>query len=370
MSSLSGFTGRNAWVPLAGVALALTATAGALIEPTPANSMCVPFPCDQCWVSNSGQLNLVVMDRDEGVVRLIPNIRFVGESPVIALIVPTPQVPTLLEAPARIWSDASALTAPTNQSFDGGSFGCTGEDAIPVYDTGNAEDGVVILAEQTVGGFTATTIASDDTAALVDWLVREGFEIDSSEQLRFAPLVDDGWVFTAMKSDSTIVMPTGGWDANVNPVEFRWTGDVVEVPFGVLQINTQSQLPMTFYVVDEHRSALADFSTSYANRISRSEAEAIQSRYPGFAGYIREGDFVTRLDRTFFLGDPMSGRFAIEWAPTDEEFRQGRSGSWIFRSGWSENWLTWLLAFSGILVAFRWGLEFTARRVRSFVRPR
>ena len=352
---------------VAAFAASLTAL---LLSAHSAVSMCVPFPCDECWVLNSGQLNLVVMDRDAGVVRLVPNIRFVGESPIIALVVPTPKVPALFEAPSRIWTDASALTAPSDQSFRSGTFGCTGEEAIPVYSPEADGNGVVILAEQTVGGFTATTIRADDPGALFRWLDDEGFAIDSSETARLSPLIDDGWVFTAMKSDSTLVMPLGGWDANVNPIEFQWPGDVVEVPLGVLQINAQSRLPMTFFVVDEHRSKLADFSTSYANRISRSEATAIHDLYPGFQGYLEEGDFLTRLDKTFFAGDPMSGKYSIEWAASDEEFRRGGTNSWVFRSGWNESWLAWVLAFSGILAAFRWGLGLAARRVRSLVRPR
>ena len=60
----------------------------------------------------SDQLNLVVMNREEGEVRLVPNIRLVGTASDFALVVPTPSFPDLAPLEGDIWNDAAALTAP------------------------------------------------------------------------------------------------------------------------------------------------------------------------------------------------------------------------------------------------------------------
>lgn len=301
----------------------LFAGAAAILSPGSAVAVCVPFPCDECWVTNSGQLNLVVLDREANQVRLVPNIRFQGDSPVIALVVPTPAEPSLAPAGSRIWTEASALTSSASRNLTNDGIGCgSGYDTVPVLSP-QEDGGVEVLSEQTVGGFRATTVRSDDPDALVDWLVAGGFSVSPSDAERFAPLIADGWVFTAMKSDSTLIMPQDGWNASVDPVEFSWSGDGFEVPLGVLGINRSSSLPMTFYVVDAHRTRLLDFRASYANRVSRSELDAIRERYPTFGAYLREGQFLTRLDRSFFAGTPMEGRVPIEWASNDDEFRNG-----------------------------------------------
>lgn len=331
------------------------------LEAAPASAVCVPFPCDACWVVNSGQLNLVILDRDEGLVRLVPNVRFQGDSPQIALVVPTPAVPTLEAAPARIWSDASALTAPVPSDADFDGFGCSQVDRQVAEPT---LDDVTVLATQTVGAFSATTVESADPEAIVRWLRNEGFEVDAAAAARFAPLVADGWVFTAMKSDSSLVMPEGGWNANVDPVEFRWSGNRFEIPLELLGTNRAGLLPMTFFVLDAHRVQIPDFAVNYANRLSRSETEAIGRLYPALGRYLLEGRFFTRLDRRFTSGTPMEGRVEITWAPHDEEFRQG-----VNRAGGSAGWLP-LVAGLAALLALARGIAARARPVPGSSRSR
>ena len=322
-------------------------------------AVCVPFPCDGCWVSNSGQLNLVVVDRAGGTVSLVPNIRFQGESPVIALVVPTPAVPTLSEVPSRIWTEASALTAPASRRLTNDGFGCGTSDVAVIAPAEADDGGVIVLSEQTVGGFVATILTSDDPNALVDWLEAEGFPVSPSDAQRFAPYIADSWFFTAMKSDPDLLMPQGGWNANVNPVEFRWSGSRFEVPLELLEINRASFLPMTFFVIDDHRSQLVDFVASYANRISASELSAIREIYPSLGHYLQEGQFLTRLNRNFFADTPMNGRIALERAANDDEFRNGW-GSPGPVPGWrpaslGSSWVALVAWLAGALALFgRW----------------
>ena len=55
-----------------------------------ASAICCPVPCVGCALQWNNQLNIAVMDRDAGRMRLVPNIQFGGVSRDFALVVPTP----------------------------------------------------------------------------------------------------------------------------------------------------------------------------------------------------------------------------------------------------------------------------------------
>ena len=293
-------------------------------------AICCPFPCGDpdCWIRSIGQLNLVVIDRAAGRVRLVPNIRFSGQSPVFALVVPTPSLPSLEPADKAIWTEASLLTAPLRAIRSGsGSLSCDSrDDAIPLGagETTLAGD-VVVHARETVGAFEATIVSSSSSTALVDWLNDNGFTISQADADRFEPYVARGWFFTAMKMDTTDAanqMPVNGWDAQVNPVIFDYAATEFEIPLPVLTINMGTSLPIVVYVVDDSRAAIAGFATDYANRISESEYAAIRERQPTLAPFLASGRFLTRLARTFTDPSTMGASVTTERATTDDEFRR------------------------------------------------
>lgn len=352
------WTRRSCAVPAFLFALAIASSAQA---------MCVPFPCDGCQLLSQGQLNWVVMDRDAGEVRLIPNIRFNGISADFALVVPTPTLPVLEPADTAIWQQALDLTAPavSRSSRGFGSSGC-GETQLVASDARSGpteEDGVIVHGSETVGGFIATFLSSADPDALVDWLQTNGYGIEADQAELFAPLVARGWFFTAMKPDPSDPpqMPVGGWDTNVDPVLFRYEADTFEVPLPLLSINQGSSMPIVLFVVDHHRMELSGFTTQYANRISSSEYAAIQKSHPELGGLLKAGLFLTRLDRTFGLGSDMSHSITMVRAPNDDEFRRVLVlFGWLGSNVPLELWLLGI-ALGGIRVARRRSERFSTR---------
>ena len=306
------------------VALATLATLPARVAAT-----CCPIPCTDCWIRWSGQLNLVVMDRAAGEVRLVPNIRFAGMSPDFALVVPTPSLPAFELGPETIWTEALEATKPAAaQDSNNDLFGCNRNNAI-FFESPRPADagGVVIHAERTVGAMHATVISSDDPTALVRWLAEHGFALTDADAARFAPYVARDWFFTTMRPDTTDAanrMPPGGWNANVPPVVVRFAAQQFELPLPLLAIGAQPLTQLVFFVVDDHRMALPGFATFYANRISRSELSAMRRTYPALAQFLGEGRFLTRLDRTFRDPSEMETAIVLERAPTDDELRRTR----------------------------------------------
>ena len=313
--------------------------------------MCVPFPCDDCWITSAGQLNLVVMDRENDRVSLIPNILVTGDSPSFALVLPTPSVPELSSVPTSdLWSSLSTMTARVgNRRIDDG-LGCGESRDVVASAPDDLAEGVEVVLQVPVGAFEATVVSSDDAVALVEWLIDNGYAVDGLSISVLEPLVADGWVFTAMKLREGIEMPTGGWNTNVEPVRFDYEADEFEIPFGFLSVNRAATQRMVFYVVDDHRVTLPSFDTTYANRIAGSESSAIERQYPSLVPYISEGRFFTRLESTFFSGTGSLGRTTLRRAPTDDEFR----ATWRQFSSWGSGLPGWMLAFILVLQAVQW----------------
>lgn len=295
-----------------------------ILATAPAFAICWPLPCDTCNLRSAGQLNFIVFDRVGGRVTMIPSLRFQGQSPDFVLVVPTPALPTLAETDGRIWQDAAELTARvrvgSGDSNDG--FGCAQSFDSAVFSP--ESDGVIVHGMQTVGGMHAVILSSDDPDSLFLWLDENDYRLEAEDQEKLEPLVLEGWFFTAMRpdlDDPRNQMPLNGWDANPPAVRFTWSADHFEIPLGVLDINRASLLPVTFFVIDDHRAAVEGATTEYANRISQSEYDAIRQRQPFVAQELAPGRMLTRLRRNFTDADRMEGRLAIERAPNDDEFR-------------------------------------------------
>lgn len=306
--------------PLAAPLLFLVALLSAPGAATPASAMCCPFPCYGCDIDNSGQATFIILDREQGLVGVIPNIRLTGPATTFALVVPTPTVPTLYPVAKEVWQQLASLTAPPARSFVSDGSGC-GESQI-VSTPAETRDDLEIIAVTSVGSFLATTIRASDSVGLVAWLRDNGFQVTDPEAQLLGGYVSRGWVFTAMKLDPAspeAQRPAGGWDVNVNPVEFRYAATEVEVPLQLMAINRDGFFPVVFYVVDEHRVELAGFQTNYVNRISASELSAISSGFADVGSRLHTGAFLTRLDRTFRNGDAMTGSPMLVRAPTDHE---------------------------------------------------
>lgn len=321
-----------------------------LTAPTPAYSVCCPLPCETCDLRSAGQLNLISFDRAAGTVSMVPNLRFLGQSPDFALLVPTPALPTLSAVEHDFWLQADRLTAPAFPEGDSGApLGCSKTEVLagPVPQDGGD---VTVHAEVQVGGMLAAILSSSDPDTLLNWLADHHYRVAGADASRLRPYIDRDWFFTAMRPDSSDTshpMPTGGWDSNVSPVRFTWSGDGFQLPLEILDINRAAVLPITLYVVDDHRVTMAGFQTTYANHISDAEWASIEERYRSFAPEVRGGAWLTKLTRWFDGESRMVGTLSLERSRHSDEVR-GPQDSPIY----GDAWLLTLSAI-GVLAATR-----------------
>jgi hypothetical protein len=332
--------------------LAAAAVTGCLATP-PASAMCMPV-CTDCDLRSGGQTNWLILDPDGRHVGMIPNVRLEGSAADFGLIVPTPSVPDLVPVSVSVWDESFQLTAPLvvrGDSPSGDALGCNADRVAPLV---VAPDDVNILVSETVGEFDVVILQAGDSQALVDWFNQNGFTYDSGDAARFAPYVEAGWVFTAMHLSEGAQVPTR-WDTNVDPVLFTFETDAVRIPLPLLAMRRTDVFPMAFFVVSDHRMDLPGFNTAYANRLSASETEAIRDRYPTLGSFLTAGRFVTRLDRTFQVDDPMDTDLELVRAADDSEFRRTTNTFWGFPD--------WAAALFGVYWIV-WRLQSRRRRAR------
>ncbi len=303
-------------------------TLALVAAPAAAAAMCCPVPCNTCWITAQGQLNFVSIDRVNGRIDLVPNIRFLGVSPDFALVVPTPSLPSFAPVSSTIWDEAAQLTAPIRATRSNSSgCDCDDDQILASVDDGSpteAGDGVTIHGRETVGGLVATILSSDSPGALVRWLDENGFAFSASDSARFAPYVEREWYFTTMRpdtADTANAMPANGWNADVNPVRVTFAATELEVPLPLITINQNSTMTVQFYIVDDRRVELPGFTTLYANRVSGSEHAAIAERFPTIAALVAPGRYITKLSGVTTPLSGNGGSISLAAAKDDDEFR-------------------------------------------------
>lgn len=288
---------------------------------------CCLVPCWDCTLEQEAQVTIVSMRRDRGEIEMIPNISFHGQAERFALVVPTPTEPRFAPVDREIWDELWRLTAPTSSRAGlSEGLGCSTVISEPVR--ANDPEDVEILSHVQVGAFLATVVRSDDTRALIEWLNERGYGFTEADQAHVAPLVEAGWVFTAMELDTTVVDVPQSWNHSVDPVSITFEADRFDVPLGFISINRDRLLQMVFLVIDDHRAALSGFEVVYANSVSNQEARAIGDTYPTLARLVSGGRFLTRLDADFHREQSMTGLRPIARASNDDEFRR----TWSFGS--------------------------------------
>ncbi len=296
---------RSLVAPLLGLSLIVTASA--------AHAVCCPFPGPGFFLQSTGQANLVVMDRDDEQVTMIPNITFQGDAADFALVVPTPTVPAFESVSREIWNELAIMTStiPTRRN---GSSGCGTSELVAVAGAPERDD-VNVISEETVGAFQVTVISSSSATGLVQWLTDGGIPVAAGDAAIFAPFIDDDWVFTVMRIDPDAVggaVPAEGWNHSVDPVAFTYDAAEFDLALPITSINRGDSLPMRFYVFDQQRTQLGGFDTMYANRLSRQENQALRDLYPNLVDYLSSGRTLTRLDRRFGRQDDMSQVLRLE----------------------------------------------------------
>lgn len=265
-----------------------------------------------------------LLQLQDGVEDLCILPEFYGDAADFVWIVPVPSLPTVTQGDAQLFYQFGELTRPVYRYRDA-NWGCEETD---YYDTGIAEDGTQILADEVIGMYRTLIVSSDDGADLADSLSAWGYLHDDNNETVGAALqyyVDREWYFVAMKVDENSSPQEDTyydyWYGMMQPVRLRFAATQLVYPLRISQLSSLNNAAIHLYVVADHRMQHENFETWYANRITTGELTAIRSRYPLAADRLQAGDFLTRLVWTNVRPDQMTQDIYLRDASSDTEMR-------------------------------------------------
>ena len=267
--------------------------------------------------------SIVIYDREDQKVGLIPQIAFRGRSEDFCVVVPTPTAPMINTVARDVLREADLLTASIRR--DRGSGCLNTGDTLLGYDddyvTGVAE-GVDVIGEQSVGEFDTVTLSATDPDALINWLQDNDYNYTVNDKDILDYYIQRGWVFTAMK----LSVSSGSdfpdyYRYNVNPVLFRYSAASLIYPLRLASINAGDRTDVVTYILSDSKMTFEGARVEYANRMSDKELDEILERYPAFGGLIGQSRYLTKLRRTFSIME-MDEDVEIAPATDDEEFRK------------------------------------------------
>ena len=300
-----------------------------------------------------------VLQLRDGVEDLCILPEFYGDAADFVWIVPVPSLPTVTQGDELLFYQIAELTRPVYRYRDA-NWGC---EETNYYDTGVAEDGTQILADQIVGMYRTLIISSDDGADLADSLSAWGYLHEENDEAVDAALqyyVDREWYFVAMRIDENTLPEEypyyDYWYGLVEPVRLRFAADRMVYPLRISQLSSLSRSAIHLYVIGEHRMTHDLFETWYANRITSGELAAIRGAYPLVGDELQTGDFLTRLVWDNVRPEQMTEDIYPTAAASDTELRLiNYSGFPLFNLFLAGSVLGWLV--------LRWRMRRRAREV-------
>jgi hypothetical protein len=263
--------------------------------------------------------SIVIYDRDNQKVGLIPQISFRGRPEDLCLVVPTPTAPRLNTVSREVFREAERLTSSVRRER---GTGCLFSEDI----LGGAEEeaefveSIDIISEQSVGVFDAVTLSATDPDALINWLQENKYNYSVQDKDVIDYYIQRGWVFTVMKIPSE-QGTSEYYRYNINPVLFRYSAGSLIYPIRLASINAGDRTDIVTYVVSDSKMTFPGARIEYANRIDGKELEEILERHPAFGGLLGRHRYLTKLRRTFSILE-MDMDIEMVPAPDNQEFRK------------------------------------------------
>lgn len=272
--------------------------------------------------------SIILYDKENQKIGLIPQISFRGSPEDFCVIVPTPEAPKLNTVTGEVFYEAERLTDSIRRERGSGCISgevlIDSDDDDDSYDYPVSADGISVLDEQSVGLFDTVTLSATGPNSLINWLQTNGYNYNAEDKDIIDYYIDRGWVFTAMKLRESVQDEPEYYyyyRYNINPVLFRYSASSLTYPIPLVSINAADRTDILMYILSGSKMTFPGARTEYANRIDDKEMENIIERYPAFGGLIGQNRYLTKLRRTFSILE-MDEDIDITPAPDNEEYRK------------------------------------------------
>ncbi len=216
---------------------------------TPVAQACGGFLCDAGTMEPVDQkAERILFDvHGDGTITTFVEVSYLGNPEQFAWVIPIPEPISAGDVDvhdAMMFDTLEALTAPSfvfDPNSNGGiGFGCAAE-----FDLARDENGEVQVVDTfTVGPYGIEIIDSDDGAALVSWLVDNGYDLPDAAEAAIDHYVGEGMSFMGVK-----LVPEEITEGPLDTLSFTYHSGAPMIPLILTGIAAVPEMPIVTYVV-------------------------------------------------------------------------------------------------------------------------
>ena len=304
------------------LSLALLLLLTLLLAPVSKSHACGGFFCGNFPMNQVAENILFI--QGEGTVTTHVQLQYSGAASDFAWILPMPSVPELAVSHNQIFNQLQFATQPGFQLNFQDDAGCGFP---PIFRT--LEDGgiataeaasVEVVAEQQIGPYDTAVITSDDSQAIVTWLVDNGYQLGDLGVELLHPYVEEGAFFLALKlaADRDV--------GDLQPIAMTYVADEPGIPIRLTAVATAPDLGVLAWVLADQRAiprnylhvqineALIDWFNggfNYPEVVTQAANEA------GGQAFVTDYAGPSKIVNDFFFGEFDLERLRLQAHPAD-----------------------------------------------------
>jgi len=241
---------------------------GASFAPTQASACgCFAPPNPATPVVQAGEQ--IVFGQKDGRVTMHVRVQYSGPAEEFGWLLPMPSVPELQVGTEEIFSALDARTRPQFRtryvtegdcqlSFDAGASVQDGGVGFG-GDAGTNGPGGVLVRRESVGPYDTAILRADERGPMLDWLRDNSFFIPDALADAVGPYIRPGGYFLALK----LLKDRDAGD--LAPIVLDYPSDLPMIPMVLTQVGADPDMPVTVYVLGEHRAIPRNFRHTIIN---------------------------------------------------------------------------------------------------------
>ncbi len=266
----------------------------------------IPAQNDEIYGEDQVAIIKILPDSEE--LSILVKFNQVTENQGFAWVIPLPALPEVDGVEESLFINLSALNG-MKRNYGGCGTG--------YYDYEYGRDYFDVITSQTIGFLQTVLIQTDDPDSLTNWLITNGYELPDGITEIFQDYIARQWqYFFIARADTSLPYY---YYANTG-VRLKFATDTIVYPMKISSISSSMDATLYLYVIGGHKMFFDDAELLYANRISKDELSAIEEDLPYLFNYIKEGDYITKLRRTYEQPSQMNSDIVIYQSPDDIEY--------------------------------------------------
>lgn len=224
-----------------------------------------------------------------GTEDLVIATSFQGNAKDFAWVIPTPSLPTIDKSNVELFNDLAKIT---NLADEGP--GTVNFSAMPGLGGGTKSTPVEVISEKTIDVYDTAILKATDENALAKWLTDHGYTFPQDKESELRSYVENGWYFAVAKIQPKLIN-SGGIvrqlaTGTLTPLRLAFKTEKIIYPMKLTRValdqlpaanpkspvnNTLAQtrlskptnLPITLYVLADHKTSQDLITTDWANWI-------------------------------------------------------------------------------------------------------